>query len=285
MKAGSKGSSPGGGTATKSSASAALNQLLDDIGKASFYLNTIVVGLDAVEHGHKKPAALDIKWEPADPKSAARMARHFAVEAFMVRASEALSAFIKAYAVLPRFASITAGWNKDTGLAEKVDNLGSDLLGSDNYLIAGAIVLVLWRNRIVHNGNFSLPPKHIRTLNLEAQKIHDAYRNLDVSMLLDHARDGRPTLKDVSCLIAMTINLAKSMDKLVYKSFGKNDVLAWIAHFGLESVIGKVVRETARERVSDSIRRVLKSNAPRLEADFLRFCELDGSDFTQQGTL
>lgn len=280
MKAGSTGSNPGGGTAIRTPASAALNHLLDDLGKASFYLNTIVVGLDAVERGHRKPAALDIMWEPADPTSAARMARHFAVEAFMVRASEALSAFIKAYAALPRFASIKARWDKDTGLAEKVDDLGTELLGGDQYLVAGAVVLVLWRNRIVHNGSFSLPPKHVRTLNNSGQSIHDAYRNLDVSKLLDHARDSRPTLKDVSCLIAMTINLARAMDERVYESFDKGDVVAWITHCKLDQAIRKVVRETAKDRVKDSVSRIIKSNAPRLEADFLRLCEPDGSDFT-----
>lgn len=279
------GSNPSGGTAPKSPISAALNQLLDDIGKASFYLNTIVVGLDAVEHGHQKPAALRIQWDPADPKSAARMARHFAVEAFMVRASEALSTFIKAYAALPRFASIKSKWNNDTGLADKVDALGSELLGSSSYLVSGSIVLVLWRNRIVHNGSISLPPKHVRTLQAEAQKIHDAYRNLDVSKLLEHARNGRPTLKDASCLIAMTINLARVMDERVYESFGKGDVVAWIAHFGLEPAIKKVVRETSQERIKDSIRQLLRSNAPRLEAEFLRFCEPDGSDFIRQDPL
>jgi hypothetical protein len=280
LKAGSTGSNPGGGAATRSPVSAALNHLLDDVGKASFYLNTIVVGLDAVERGHKKPVALDIMWEPADPTSAARMARHFAVEAFMVRASEALSAFIKAYAALPRFASIKARWDKDTGLAEKVDDLGTLLFGGDEYLVAGAVVLALWRNRIVHNGSFSLPPKHARTLKYASPKIHDAYRNLDVSKLLDHARDSRPTLKDVSCLIAMTINLARAIDERVYESFEKSDVIAWVTHFKLDHVIRKVVRETAQDRVNDSVRRVIKSNAPRLEADFLRFCEPDGSDFT-----
>ena len=273
------GSSPGGGTATGTHASAALHRLLDDIGKTSFYLNTIVVGLDAVEHGHKKPAMLDIKWDPADPPSAARMARHFAVEAFMVRASEALSTFIRAYAALPRFASIKARWDKDTGLADKVDDLATGLLGGDEYLVAGAVVLVLWRNRIVHNGRFSPSQKHVRILKSNAQKIHDDYRHLDVSKLLDHARDGRPTLKDASCLIAMTINLARAMDNRVYESFKKDDVVAWIVHFGLDTVIKKVVRETAKDRVKESVRRAIKSNAPRLEADFLRFCEPDGSDF------
>lgn len=280
MKAGSTGSNPGGGSVGKSQVSAALNQLLDDIGKASFYLNTIVVGLDAVEHGHKKPASLDIMWEPADPKSAARMARHFAVEAFMVRASEALSAFIKAYAALPRFTSIKAKWTKDTGLAEKVDDLGSALIGGSDYLLASAITLVFWRNRIVHNGSFSLPQKYAKVLKDQSQEIHDSYRHLDVSMLLDHARDNRPTLKDASCLIAMTINLARMMDERVYESFGKDDVVAWVYHFGLDSIIRKVVRETKQDRVAESISRILKTSAPRLESDFHRFCEPDGSDFT-----
>jgi hypothetical protein len=275
------GSIPGGGTASKAPVSAAFKQLLDDIGKSSFYLNTIVVGLDAVEGGHPKPATLDIKWEPADPQSAARMARHFAVEAFMVRASEALSAFIKAYAALPRFALITEKWDKSTGLHQKVDEIGSELLGTKEYLVSGAVTLALWRNQIVHNGNFALPHKHAKILKDEASTIHAAYRNLDVSELLDHARDRRPTLKDASCLIAMTINLARAMDACVYKSFGKADVVAWIAHFQLEAAMKKVIRETSPERVRASLIRVLRSNAPRLEADFLRFCQPDGKDFTE----
>lgn len=273
------GSNPGGGSVAKSQASPALKRLLDDIGKASFYLNTIVVGLDAVEHGHKKPASLDIMWEPADPKLAARMARHFAVEAFMVRASEALSTFIKAYAALPRFTSIKAKWTKDTGLAEKVDDLGSTLIGRSDYLISAAVVLILWRNRIVHNGSFSLSQKHEKILKDRSKEIHASYRNLDISLLLNHARDSRPTLKDVSCLIAMTINLARMMDDSVYASLGKDDVVAWIYHFKLDSMIKKVVRETAPERVEASISRILKTNAPRLESDFKRFCEPDGRDF------
>ena len=281
MKAGIMGSTPTGGTASKAlPISAALQTLLDDIGKSSFYLNTIVVGLDAVEKGHPKPDTLDIKWEPGDRRTAARMARHFAVEAFMVRASEALSAFIKAYASLPRFTSITGKWTKQTGLPEKVDELGSDLLGSDNYLVATAVALALWRNRIVHSGVFSLSQKHTKVLMDQADTIHEAYRNLNVSELIQHARDGRPTLKDVSCLIAMTINLARAMDDQVYSSFDKDDVLAWIAHFGLVPAIKKVIRETSPDRVTASIARVLKSYAPQLEVDFLRFCQPDGSDFT-----
>ena len=273
------GSIPSDGTTSKAPISAALNQLLDDLGKASFYLNTIVVGLDAVEQGHPKPSSLDIKWEPADRQSASRMARHFAVEAFMVRSAEALKAFIKAYSALPRFAAIVGNWTGDTGLPEKIDGLGSSLLGEGDYLVSGAVTLSLWRNRIVHRGTFSLPPKHKKTLIDQAAAIHSAYRNLEITELLRHAREGRPTLKDVSCLIAMTINLARAMDQHVYSSFDKDDVIAWISHFGLAPALKKVVRETSPERVLASMARVLKSNAPRLEADFLRFCEADGSDF------
>lgn len=267
------------GAVTKPSVSVALDQLLDDIGKTSFYLKTVVVGLDAVERGHEKPETLDIKWEPADRISAARMSRHFAVEAFIVRASEALSFFIKTYAALPRFAPITTRWTKDTGLTEKVDNLGSNLIGDSNYLISGAVVLVLWRNRVVHNGRFMLPPKYARVLHAEAQNIHDSYRNLEIALLLDHAINGRPTLEDVFSLVAMTINLARSMDERVYASFNKSDVLAWISHFDLVPSIRKVMRETAPERIEKSIRQVFKSNIPHLEADFLRFCAPDGSNF------
>jgi hypothetical protein len=65
-----------------------LSMLLADVGDAVASLNTVVVGLDAVEMGHEKPDSLDISWGPDNRRAAARKARKFVVEAVLVRVFE-----------------------------------------------------------------------------------------------------------------------------------------------------------------------------------------------------
>lgn len=59
MKAGGTGSIPGGAT-SKVAWSVALKELLNDIDSASFWLNTIVVGLDAVDKVYPQPDGLNV---------------------------------------------------------------------------------------------------------------------------------------------------------------------------------------------------------------------------------
>jgi len=126
--------------------------LLIDIGDAVSNLNAIVVGLNAVENGYKKPASLDISFDPDDPIFAARKARKFAVEATIIRASEAITEYIDALGKLPRLESVSSKWNSNTKNAAKVGDVLTAYLGND-FLIPAAVLLVHWRNRIVHRGS------------------------------------------------------------------------------------------------------------------------------------
>lgn len=240
LKAGSTGSTPGGGATPKNATSAALQHLLDEIGKSSFYLNTIVVGLDAVEKGHAKPASLDVKWEPTDRKAAARMARLSAIEAFLIRAAEAIQAYVKALSVLPRFGDIKDNWDHETAGAEKLSSIAESLLKKDDYRIAGAMLLIAWRNLIVHNGKFTFAAHRESLLKKNRQAISEEYRNLDITELLRHVRENRPTLKDASSLIAMTINLARAIDHEIYSKLNKEDVSAWLRLYSLDNAIRKI---------------------------------------------
>jgi hypothetical protein len=269
LKAGSEGSIPDGNAKPINPPSAALKRLLDDVGKSSFFLNTIAVGLDAVENGHPKPAKLDVKWEPADRKQAARMARHSAMEAFIVRAAEALSAYIRAISVLPRFGTTTGKWTQDTGAVERLSDIASAVT-ADATLTAGGALLIVWRNRIVHNGKFTLSDKYRMRLINSAEEIKTSYRNLDVDRLIQDARSGRPTLKDASSMIAMAINLAREMDGKMFNSLSREGVIASFSYYRLAGPLKKVMRETAPHRIRESIQRLINTEAPNLYPEFVR---------------
>lgn len=270
MKAGGAGSIPDGANSDKSVHSQALNCLLRDIGKAVFVLNTTVVGLDAVEKKHQKPETLDISWEPRDHKIAARKARKFIVESVLIRVSEAICQFATALSKLARFEDTRAKWDGDTSKPEKISTIASTVIDKDDYLIPAVVLLVHWRNRIVHvNSSAKLKPHEKQILIKNASKIAERYRGLNISCLLYHFDKQRPTLKDVSSLIAMTINLARKIDASMQQNLTKDELDAWLEHYRIWPMLEKIKAETAPNKCTASVRRLFQSKAPRLLDSYL----------------
>lgn len=277
MKAGIAGSSPDGVTKPKANASVAMSKLLEAVGDATANLNTIVVGLDAVENGYPKPNGLDISWAPADRVTAARKARKYAVESAIARTADALGEYILAIASLPRFQSIRDSWaaKKETQpIAQKICEIGSSVLGTANsYLLTATILLVHWRNRIVHErSRATLTRIQKRQLHDAEAEIYTKYKSLSVDRLLCHFLEQRPTLKDVSSLTAMTINLVRQIDEKVHECAGAADVNAWLDHYNLSTIIRKVTRETAKEKLKKSVERIFVTHAPELAVPYFKFC-------------
>src|SRR3546814_17261947 len=106
------------------------------------------------------------------------------------------------------------------------------------------MLLLTWRKRIVHNGGLKLPHHKKQILSKNEYLLAERYSGLDVDRLICHASEQRPTLKDASCLIAMSINLAKKLDAEIYARLTKDDVMAWLNHYGIIHLIQKVLRET-----------------------------------------
>jgi hypothetical protein len=90
-----------------------------------------------------------------------------------------------------------------------------------------------------------------------------------VDRLLCHFEEKRPTLKDISSLIAMSINLARQIDEALYKDLSKADLEAWMIHYGLPDALKKVKAETAPEKLGEAIGRTFKALAPQLLAPYL----------------
>ena len=270
MKAGGAGSIPDGAKSDRSVHSQALNCLLRDIGEAVFVLNTTVVGLDAVEKKHQKPETLDISWEPRDHKIAARKARKFIVESVLIRVSEAIDQFASSLSKLASFKDARAKWGSNISKAEKISSIASTVIDEDDYLIPAVVLLVHWRNRIVHvNSPAKLKHQEKQVLIKNAITIAERYRGLNVSELLNHFENLRPTLKDVSSLIAMTINLARKIDAAIQQDLTKEELDAWLEHYHILPMLEKIKAETAPNKYTASVCRLFQSKAPYLLDSYL----------------
>ena len=270
MKAGRAGSIPDDVNSKTKVHSQALRFLLRDIGNAVFYMNTSIVGLDAVEKGHPKPVTLDISWEPRDQKNAARESRRFILESALIRASGTINEFISAVSKLPMFEHVRQKWNHKTTATEKLSTVATAALDEHDYLIPAAMLLVHWRNRVVHpSSNAKLAPKQCQVLTRNEKVISKEFRNLDVDKLLFDFVIQRPTLKDVSCLIAMAIKLARKIDRSIQSNLDKEALDAWLAHYELLPMLEKVKAETSPKKYNASVCRLFKSRAPYLLDSFL----------------
>lgn len=252
-----------------------LKVLLEDIGEAVVCLNTVVVGLDAVEKGHEKPETLDISWSPADSRAAARKSRKFVVEAVLVRVFEAVFNHCQTISALPRFSDVTKRWDSNTTKATKIWVIYQNVLG-DHYLASSTTLLAHWRNRIVHpKSNAKLDGTQKRALQQAEEEISDKYKGLKVDCLLCHFEEGRPTLKDVSSLIAMAINLSRLVDEKIASTLAKDDLDAWLSKLGLFDQIERVRSETKPDKIDAAIRRVFKTQAPALLGGYRKYYSLN----------
>ncbi|WP_297776875.1 hypothetical protein [uncultured Roseovarius sp.] len=276
MKAGSAGSIPDGVTKVPQ-ASQPLRYFLHDVGDAVASLNTTVVGLDAVENGYAKPDSLNISWNPIDQKAAARKARRFVLEAVLVRVSEALSQYIGAISKLPRFENLRESWAKDAknkikiSDAKKLSDLAKEIIQSDCFLAVGGCLLVHWRNRAVHrDSQAKLTGPQAKILIRHSALIDKEFASLSVDRLLRDFEEGKPTLKDITSLVAMTIRLSRKLDAKINDT-SKADLLALLEHYGLDKKIEKLKLETSPQRQTASIIRFLETTAPGLAEPFVKF--------------
>lgn len=272
MKAGRAGSIPDGAT-TSAGMSPPLRIFLQAVGETVFSLNTAVVGFDAVEHGHPKPATLDISWDPADRIAAARKSRRFVLRSVLVHVSEAVGQYYLAMARTHRLSDIASQWTKDDGIADRIYSLCKELLPKDAlFLMDATLLLVHWRNRVVHTGSRArLSGTQARRLQSQEQQIREQYKALDVTRLLDDFEGDTPSLKDISSLVAMAINCARMFDRAVHTTLNKSDLDHWLEFYEVVPLLKRTLADTAPNKRAAAIARVIRTWAPALTPEFDRY--------------
>lgn len=251
----------------------AFRSFLKETGKIVHHLNTIAVGLAAVEVGTAtKPEGLDVSWNPDDVKSSSRQARAFALRATMVMLAEEVVAFVDSTAKSPACKSSAGASTPDR--AERFKALTDHFGLPNDELFFGPLLVIHWRNRIIHRNSKAGLTKDQRT-NLCAQSsvLYNDYKHLDPELLLQHFDTNSPSLKDTSSLVALSINFARRVQDQIREPISREEVIQWIRHFGIEETLDRVKRiGRAKGKELDCVSKLLRSTEPALEKAFLRYC-------------
>jgi hypothetical protein len=191
-----------------------LKTFLLTVGDAVYSLNTICVGLSGLGTGLiEKPDDLTITWETSNPKHAAIKARQYAVKSSLVFVEEALLQYISYLSQNP---ALDVGFRKSLaveGAAEKVRNLSKEANFPEEYWSPIIVLLVRWRNQVVHGSKSRLKEIEVQALIRNKDKIYEAQSKTNIEETLQNFDAGRITLKDVSTMIAVTIKTLRYVDE------------------------------------------------------------------------
>ena len=207
-------------------------QLQAGIGRSTYRLNTIVVGLELVAGGGKKPAALNVRWnEPATVLAArqvADQAKSFALVSALVYGADLFDSYLRNIAgeawlrFDPDTASVagrhsTGVGGREYSMRERAFRLTKELGIDNDLLLATSDLLAQWRNNLVHGsrGKGRELDSTARSQIIDcAQQLHDAYANIDVRRTLRAFHAGAfPSRKDATVLLAACQNLARAIDQ------------------------------------------------------------------------
>jgi len=250
----------------------ALTPFLESVGRVVHHLNTVVVGLSGVEQRLcTKPDSMDITWEPVDLVNSSRGARRFSLESAIVFVAEELSSYVKSAGGVLSVCDAT--YIPPSDRAQRFESFGSKLGIEDADLVLGPLLLTHWRNRIIHRQSKAALNKSQRKEFLEnSEMFRTKYKNLNPDLTLEHFVTRRPTLKDVSSLVAMTINAVKEMDARVPEPVNSEQVMAWLSHLQLTDDFERVKKTPAANK-SKAIENFFTTHCPSLKPSFDKYCD------------
>ncbi|MGG6177991.1 hypothetical protein ACQV2C_01345 [Pantoea allii] len=235
------------------------------VGKTVHHLNTVAVGLAGIESGHcSKPKSLDVSWNPNDVRASSRDARLFMLRATIVFAAEEICTYNSIIIGSPNIGDIRLP--KDPNRGDKHLSLAYHLKMTDTPLVLGPLLLIHWRNKIIHKkSNASLTISQVEEFKNHSSEIKEKYKNLSVDKLINDFHVGLPTLKDVSSLIAMTINYVNAVENLIPEPQSKDDFENWLKYLGLSDSFERARRVSASKINSkNNLDNFIRTECPEL---------------------
>ncbi|MGE8163020.1 hypothetical protein ACQKRQ_23000 [Paraburkholderia sp. NPDC080076] len=179
-----------------------------------------------------------------------------------------ISNYVESVAKYPSF-SRPSDWG-DKSKAERLITLNQRLGHPESCELLGTALLIHWRNRSVHSGsNASLSSRQQDVLRAASGYIHDEFKNLEVDRLLADFKNDKPTLKEISSLIAMSIRLIKRLDESVLAPTTIDDLQIWLSALGLEEGLARA-RKTAQSPAQKlaAAETYLRTHCPMLAAPY-----------------
>lgn len=248
-------------------------QFITEIGKTVHHLNTIAVGLSGVESGACiKPDGLDISWNPSDIVASSRNARLFTLKATIVFVAEELSSYTKSIISSPNIGDVSLP--KDPKRFHKHEALCNKLGLTNNQLVLGPLLLIHWRNKIIHKNSKAALTKAQKADFVNCREVLlKKYKNLCVDKLLKHYQYNQPTLKDVSSLVAMSINLVNELEGRTPEPRSYEDVVSWLNLLGLYEEFERIQRVAKNKPKPEvTINNFFITSCPELRNSYELYC-------------
>jgi hypothetical protein len=256
----------------------AFRPFINSVGKTVHHLNTIAVGLSGVEaKACAKPEELDVSWEPKDLLASSRDARRFTLKSTIVFVSEELVEYNKKIIYSPNIGDVSLP--KKPTQADKHVSLCEYLKLDESLLVLGPLLLIHWRNKIIHkSSNATLTNNQIKEL-IKADAIAKKnYKELCVERLMNDFKKNLPTLKDVSSLISMTINYVHAVEEIIPEPQSKEDFELWLKRIDLYTDYERIVRVALHQKNPETtINNFLITHCPELIESYNRYCRSNHS--------
>lgn len=191
-----------------------LSKFLDIVGDAVYSVNTICVGLASVSSGvAEKPDDLTISWSSSNPETAAAKARVFALRASLVFVEEALLKYLDFLRVCSTDEPKICGALESDGAAERIIEVSKFLSNAEPYWWPMVVLLVRWRNKVVHHSRTGLTVHQTKVLLDNSKALKNNHAGIDIAKTLENFESGQITLKDFTTLIAITVRYVRALDE------------------------------------------------------------------------
>ncbi|WP_040433325.1 hypothetical protein [Chlorobium ferrooxidans] len=249
-----------------------LTEFLKTVGRAVHSMNTICVGLHGVGTGkYEKPDDLTISWNTKDPCASSRTARQFAVESALVFIEEALLQYLKYVLNHPAAPSSMKAAMQEEKAADKVDKLSKQIQLKEVYWAPIVILLIHWRNRIVHHSSKAKLSDNQEKILIDNQdKIRSNHANIDISETLAHFSERKITLKDASTIIAITIRFVRDIDEFLQLYIvTPNNIRYFIEYLDIVDEYKEQLKANGIEVKSRKIKQLFKTYLPFVSEDFV----------------
>jgi len=191
-----------------------LRKLLETVGDAVHSVNTICIGLASVASGNaEKPENLTIGWSSSNPEIAAGKARLFALRSSLVFVEEALIQYLDFLEACSTDDLKIKKALSNEGAAERVIEISKLLSPAEPYWWPMVVLLVRWRNLVVHSSRTRLTIHQTNLLLKCAKNLQNNHAGIKIEQTLANFESGQITLKDFTTLIAVTIRYVRVLDE------------------------------------------------------------------------
>jgi len=247
----------------------------DLLGQANHFLITILVGLNGVRAGRiTLDPEFSTSWNPKDVKASADRSRQFALDLALIRAVDALDAYMMRTRRRPLALTNDDFASRMDATGQKISrrlDVFSDFLKPLEAERAAFLRLAIdWRNQRVHSlAEDNLRSDDVKTIREQSEKLRNDFSGLGADEIIRNYQAGiGPNFKEAAAVIRLAHQTVEHFDRELLQGM---DVINYIG----ESLYVLLAHDRSHSKVEASCQKIWGNQAKR-QAKVLRTLRLVG---------